>query len=159
VLEDESQVIESVAGVSYYDPSPFVAVENGFASDLNGAAVTGDFFRVMGVEPILGRALHPSDDKSGAANVLVITHGLWPRRYGGSRDVIGRRFVVSERPFTIVGVMPPDVECPHGVEAWKPDSLGRNEPGGLGGVRRSTPQNTTAGRSAGAVPCGSPGRG
>lgn len=118
VISKESRVLESVAGVSYYDPSPFAVVENGFASNLSGAAVAGDFFRVIGVQPILGRALNRADDVMGAENVLVITHGLWQRRYGGSRDVIGRRVIVSERPFTIVGVMPPDVECPRGVEAW-----------------------------------------
>jgi predicted permease len=119
VISKESRVLESVAGVSYYDhPSPFAAVENGAASSISGAAVAGDFFRVLGVEPILGRALNRADDVMGAESVLVITHALWQRRYGGSRDVIGRRVMVNERPFAIVGVMPPQVECPHGVEAW-----------------------------------------
>ena len=119
VISKESRVLESVAGVSYYDhPSPFAAVENGSASSISGAAVAGDFFRVLGVEPILGRALNRDDDVIGTEGVLVITHGLWQRRYGGSRDVIGRRLIVSEHPFAIVGVMPPQVECPHGVEAW-----------------------------------------
>ncbi len=118
VIGKESRVLESVAGVSYYGAIHLVAVENGHASPISGAAVAGDFFRVVGVPPILGRALSPADDVKGAENVLVITHGLWQRRYGGSRDVIGRRVVVSERPFAIVGVMPPNIECPHGVEAW-----------------------------------------
>ncbi len=119
VISRQSRVLESVAGVSYYDhPSPFSVVENGSAGSISGAAVAGDFFRVLGVAPILGRALNRADDVLGAENVLVITHGLWRRRYGGSRDVIGRRLSVSERPFTIVGVMPLNVECPHGVEAW-----------------------------------------
>jgi predicted permease len=118
VVRDESHVLETVAGVSYYGAAPILAVENGVANYVNGAAVAGDFFRVIGVEPILGRALRRADDVSGAENALVIAHGLWQRRYGGSRDVIGRRVIVGERPFTIVGVMPPDVECPRGVEAW-----------------------------------------
>jgi predicted permease len=118
VIEEASLVLESVAGVSYYDPSPFGAVENGFASPTSGAAVTSGFFRVLGAPPILGRALEDGDDTSGAPGVLVITHGLWQRRYGGAPDVIGRRLAVRERPFTIVGVMPKGMECPHGVEAW-----------------------------------------
>jgi predicted permease len=118
VISRESRTLESVAGISYYDPSPFATVENGLASSISGAAVAGDFFRVIGVPPILGRVLNRTDNVLGAESVLVITHGLWQRRYGGSRDAIGRRLMVSERPFTIVGVMPPDVECPHGVEAW-----------------------------------------
>jgi putative ABC transport system permease protein len=113
-----SRVLESVAGVSYYDPSPYVAVENGVASPIVAAAVTGDFFSVVGAAPILGRALERGDDLTSAPNVLVISHGLWQRRYGGAPDVVGRGIVVGEQPFTIVGVMPPDFECPQGVSAW-----------------------------------------
>ena len=115
----ESRVLESVAGVSYYEnPSPIATVEDGHASSILGASVTGDFFRVLGAEPILGRALNRTDDLAGAENVLVITHSLWQRRYGSAHDVIGRRLVVNEHTFVVVGVMPPNVECPHGVEAW-----------------------------------------
>ena len=70
-------------------------VENGAASNVTGAAVTGDFFRVIGAGPILGRVLNRADDVVGAENVLVITHRLWQSRYGGSRDVIGRRVIVA----------------------------------------------------------------
>jgi putative ABC transport system permease protein len=119
VIGKESRTLESVAGVSYYEhPSPFATVEDGVPSSISGAAVTGEFFRVLGATPILGRVLNRADDVQGAENVLVITHGLWQRRYGGTRDVIGRRVMVRERPFVVVGVMPPNVECPHGVEAW-----------------------------------------
>jgi hypothetical protein len=55
---------------------------------------------------------------AGAENVLVMSHGLWQRRYGGSREVIGRRLMLRDRQFTIVGVMPQDMEYPRGVEAW-----------------------------------------
>jgi putative ABC transport system permease protein len=102
VIRDESRVLESVAGVSYY----------------GGGVVTGDFFRVIGVEPILGRALNRGDDVMGAENVLLVTHGVWQRRYGGARGVIGQRMMVGETPFTIVGVMPRDFEGPPGVETW-----------------------------------------
>jgi putative ABC transport system permease protein len=119
VIARESRILESVAGISYYDhPSPFAAVENESASSITAASVAGDFTRVLGVEPILGRALRRADDVVGAENVLVITHALWQRRYGGTRDVIGRRLTLNEQPFVIVGVMPPNVECPHDVEAW-----------------------------------------
>ena len=139
VIGKESRVFESVAGLSYYGAWPLVAVENGSASDINGAAVAGDFFRVLGVDPILGRALHRADNVIGAENVLVITHRLWRRRYGGAPDLVGRRLMVSQRPFTIVGVMPPEVECPHGVEAWMTLATSAStltNPGFQEGVRR-----------------------
>src|SRR5438552_18846676 len=117
-ISRESRLLERVAGVSYYGAGPGVVFENGSASYLSGASVTGAFFDVLGVEPLLGRALRRADDVTGAENVLVITHALWQRRYGGSRDVIGRRLMIGEQPFTIVGVMPPDFAYPPGVEAW-----------------------------------------
>ena len=96
-----------------------VVVDDGVSSYVNVALVTGGFFDVLGVRPILGRALTPADDVEGAENVIVISHGLWQRRYGGSREVIGRRVMLGEQPFTIVGVMPPDLDYPSGVEVWR----------------------------------------
>src|SRR5207249_981045 len=114
----ESRLLERVAGISYYGAGRGMVFENGSAIYLGGASVTGGFFEVLGVEPLLGRALHSSDDVIGAENVLVITHALWQRRYGGSPDAIGRRLMIGDHPFTIVGVMPPDFAYPPGVEAW-----------------------------------------
>jgi len=114
----ESRLFERVAGVSFQGAGTDVAVEHGEASYIRTASVTGTFFAVLGVAPVLGRALEPADDVAGAEKVLVITHGLWQRRYGGARDVIGRRLMLSEHPFTIVGVMPSGLDYPRGVEGW-----------------------------------------
>ena len=114
----DSRLLESVAGVSYYGAGNSVVFESGRASHLRAASVMGGFFGVVGVEPVLGRALRTADDMAGAERALVISHGLWQRRYGGSHDAIGRRLTIGEQPFTIVGVMPPDFEYPRGVEAW-----------------------------------------
>jgi predicted permease len=116
---DASRLLESVAGVTSNGALRWVVVESGVSDYARGALVTGGFFDVLGAEPILGRAFTRSDDHEGAEDVLVISHGLWRRRYGGSRDVIGRRVTLNERPFTIVGVMPPDVDYPAGVELWR----------------------------------------
>jgi putative ABC transport system permease protein len=117
-LGRESRVLERVAGASYYGAGSGVVFENGTASYLSGTSVTGSFFEVLGVGPLLGRSLSPADDRPGAPNVLVITHALWQRRYGGSQDALGRRLQIGDQSFTIVGVMPPDVGYPRGVEAW-----------------------------------------
>ncbi len=117
-LRAGSRRLESIAGVGYNDPSPLALVDGGSVTFVQGARVGGDFFRVLGAGPALGRTLTARDDVTGAENVLVITYGLWQRRYGGSRDVLGRRLTFGGQPFTIVGVMPADVEYPRGVEAW-----------------------------------------
>ena len=103
--------------VGYNDPSVLALAEPGATTFAQVARVTGGFFDVLGAAPALGRTLESSDDIAGSEPVLVITHALW-QRLGGSRDVLGRRLTVGEQQFTIVGVMPPDVEYPRGVEAW-----------------------------------------
>jgi putative ABC transport system permease protein len=117
-LRDGSRTLEGVAAVGYNGALPIAVTDGGTAGYVKTASVTGDFFDVLGVPPVLGRALRRADDVAGAEHVLVITHGLWQRRYGGSPDVIGRPVIVQRQQFTIVGVMPRDVEYPRGVEAW-----------------------------------------
>jgi predicted permease len=113
-----THVFAGVAALGYSDPSQLEIVEESSAAYISGARVGGNFFDVLGPRAMLGRTLNPADDTVGSEPVLVITHGLWQRRYGGALDVIGRRLTISDQRFTIVGVMPPDVEYPRGVEAW-----------------------------------------
>jgi putative ABC transport system permease protein len=114
-----SRLLEAVAGVDANGVGREVVTERGESSYVQSASVTGPFFQVLGVDAMLGRSLTRADDAEGAENVVVISHRLWTRRYGSARDVIGRRLTLSEQPFTIVGVMPPDVDYPHGVELWR----------------------------------------
>ena len=118
MLSKEGLVLETAAGVDYNGAQPWVVVENGSATFVQSAAITGNFFGVLGIKPLLGRALNRADDMIGAENVIAVSHGLWQRRYGGSRDVIGRALTLRERRFTIVGVMPAGFEYPRGSEAW-----------------------------------------
>ena len=118
-VAEASELLVNAAGVTRNGVGRTVVVENGISSYVNDALVTGRFFDVLGVRPILGRTITPADDVEGAENVLVVSHGLWQRRYGASREVVGRRVVLSEQPFTIVGVMPPDIDYPAGVEVWR----------------------------------------
>ncbi len=70
--------------------------------------VSGNFFSVLGVKPIIGRMLAPDDDRPGTAQpVSVISYGLWTRRFGQDPGVIGRDIMLDDVPFTIVGVAPP----------------------------------------------------
>jgi predicted permease len=119
VVGDESRVLIRTAGVSRNGVGRAVVVENGTSSYVNEALVTGDFFDVLGVRPLFGRAITAADDVEGAANVLVVSHALWQRRYGASRAILGRSVMLTGQRFTIVGVMPPDIDYPSGVEVWR----------------------------------------
>ena len=69
--------------------------------------VSLEYFRVLGVAPALGRDFLPEEDIPGAARVAILSHGLWQRRFGGDPAILGRTVVMSEIPFTIIGVMGP----------------------------------------------------
>ena len=117
LLGDQSRLFAAVAGVGYND-GQLPLVDGGEASYAQVSRVTGDFFKVLGVAALIGRTLGPSDDVTGAGGVLVVTHAYWQRRYGGAPDVLGRRVTIGGQPFTIVGVMPRDVQHPREVDAW-----------------------------------------
>ncbi|HEX8149361.1 MAG TPA: ABC transporter permease [Pyrinomonadaceae bacterium] len=70
--------------------------------------VSAEYFDVMRARPVLGRAFLREEDGAGGAPVTVLSHGFWRRRFGGDPSVVGREIVLDGRPFTVVGVMPPD---------------------------------------------------
>ena len=67
--------------------------------------VTWNFWSVLGAQPTLGRAFTEAEDNQGA-RVVVISHGLWQRRFGGASNVIGRKISLNDEPYEVVGVMP-----------------------------------------------------
>ena len=82
---------------------------SGETEPIDGIYASGRLFEVLGVGPVLGRVLQPSDDVRGGGPdgaVAVISHGLWQRRFGGTPDVIGRQLTIQRVPVTIVGVTP-----------------------------------------------------
>jgi putative ABC transport system permease protein len=95
-----------------------LVADRGDSFVVDAARVTGEFFDVLGAAAILGRGLRPEDDRTGAENVLVLSHGLWRGRFGADPGALGRRITVGGQPFTIVGVMGRDVDHPRRVEAW-----------------------------------------
>jgi len=85
--------------------------------------VTADFFSVLGVAPQMGRAFLPADDEQGAAPVAVISEGLWRSRFGANPGLIGNTIDLDKRPFTVVGVMPPNFRFSldgRGGQLWIP---------------------------------------
>ena len=67
--------------------------------------VSPNYFDVLGVQPIMGRSLAPSDEEAGH-HIAIISFGLWRRLFGADPQVLGKRFLISDEPYTIVGVMP-----------------------------------------------------
>jgi putative ABC transport system permease protein len=87
------------------------------------AGVTNGFFHVLGVQPVLGRAFVPEDDKPETISVAIISHGLWKRRFGSDPAIVGKQVQMSSRPITVIGVMPPGFEFPEQTQVWVPSAV------------------------------------
>ena len=87
-----------------------------------GATVTWNMFPMLGVQPILGRQFRPDEDTPGAPRVVLLSHGVWQRRYGGDKGIIGRTITVNGDAHTVVGVMPPKFAFPNQVQLWIPQT-------------------------------------
>jgi predicted permease len=96
-------------------------VGDGEPQRLTMAFVTDGFFQTLSRPPLLGRPLQAQDHVAGQGNVVVLSHGLWQRRFGGSADVVGRSLTLDGIPCTVVGVMPRGFDVPSpSAEAWLP---------------------------------------
>lgn len=79
---------------------------------VEGAVVSTEFFKTLGITPLLGRAFESSDEQSGGSeglNAVMLSHSGWQKHFGGDKKILGRQVVVDEKPFQIVGVTPPGI--------------------------------------------------
>ena len=84
-----------------------------------GNMMTPSVFRMLGVNPLLGRTFTPEERVSG--DVVLLSHGLWQQRFGSDPAIVGQALTVDEEPLTIVGVMPPRFDFPRpGIDFWLP---------------------------------------
>ena len=68
--------------------------------------VSGDFFSVLGTNPLLGRIILPGDTQPGQDRVAVMSYGLWMDDFGGDSRIVGRHITIDQKPYTVIGVMP-----------------------------------------------------
>lgn len=118
----DSRTLADAAGVGFSGAMIYPLVQDDLAHVLRLARVTGNFFELLGVQPVLGRLLVPSDDLSGADPVLVLSHEAWRSRFGADASMVGRRLLdpFLQARYTVIGVAPPGLEFPAGVEGWVP---------------------------------------
>ncbi|MFL6310799.1 MAG: ABC transporter permease [Terriglobales bacterium] len=94
------------AGMAAYRSTGFNLSGNGEPERLHGEMISAGFFEILGANPIMGRTFTADEDRIGANPTVMITEGLWQRKFGGRRDIIGQRMVLDDVGRTIVGVIP-----------------------------------------------------
>jgi putative ABC transport system permease protein len=101
--------------------------------------VSANFFATLGVMPLLGRSFAPEEDRVGANPVAVIGYGLWQRRFAADAEIINKTITLNDRPFTVIGVLPPEFQFYRAADVFVsinlmlPERL-RQERGEHGGV-------------------------
>jgi len=110
---------DAVAVVKPWQPSMTGSAE---PERLEGQRVSASYFRVLGVSPALGLDFNSSDDRLNGPNVVIISDGLWQRRFHGEGAIVGRQVTLNDTSFTVIGVLPrafENVLSPR-AEVWSP---------------------------------------
>src|ERR1051326_200999 len=93
---------------------------DGEPESLSGLATSWNFLDVLGVPVALGRGFQPADDDPGAERVVILSDGLWRRRFGADSHVLGRVIQLNAEPWTVIGVLPAGFRSPVPSDVWRP---------------------------------------
>ena len=122
-FQQQNQSFENIAG---YAGDSLILTGSGEPLRIQSVNVSHNLFSVLGIGPLLGRSFSADDERQGQNQVAVIGYGLWQRRFGGDRGLIGRQITLDNRSYSVIGVMPREFEFPiqtERVELWTPLSL------------------------------------
>jgi len=108
----------------------FTITGDGEPEQVWGSQVSANFFRMLRISPILGRDFSAEDEQPGHEQVVILSHGLWQRHYGGDPSIIGKSILVDEKPFTVIGILPRTFSLYGTIpefEMWKPFAFNRTQ--------------------------------
>ncbi len=118
VYEDWLEMNRAFESVGIYAGSMYTATGGDRAERIRGTHVTFGVFAALRIAPMLGRVLVREDDRLGGGQMVVLSHGLWQRRFGSDSAVVDKTMVLDESVYTIVGVMPRGFYFPEASELW-----------------------------------------
>jgi putative ABC transport system permease protein len=107
---------KSLSGIAEFSPWQLVLQTNEGAERIETGLVTGNYFEIMGLAPVLGRLTRPSDDGPGVPAVIVLTYDAWQKRFGGDSSIVGKQLRVDRTSATVIGVLQPAPFFPQRVE-------------------------------------------
>jgi putative ABC transport system permease protein len=121
-FQDWREQAQSFADVAFFNLrwNGNLRSHEGATETLKTTFTTANLFDLLGVEPVRGRNFLPSDNEADAPRVLLISHRLWQRSFGGAENVIGREVNLDGEMRTIIGVMPKEFRFPTQTDVWAP---------------------------------------
>ena len=117
-LRDQARTLESLSAV--LNSTINLADDGQPPERIQGAYVSGNFFRMLGEQPVLGRDFVDDDDREGAEPAVLLGNSVWQNRYGGDPGVLGLSIRVNGLVGTVIGVMPPNMRFPNNTDLWIP---------------------------------------
>jgi putative ABC transport system permease protein len=121
-LEAYSGVIEDIGAWTAAETVHMTDLEEPLR--LEAPRASSSLFRILGVQPILGRFFTPQEEVPGADNAVVLSHALWRSAFGADSAVVGEDIRLDGAPYRVVGVAPPEVMLPRDADAWRALALG-----------------------------------
>ncbi|PWT82709.1 MAG: hypothetical protein C5B57_08280 [Blastocatellia bacterium] len=117
---------ESFEGMAAFSQILMNLTGDGEPEQVLGLMVTHGFFETLGVGPAVGRAFRTEEDTPVSNNVVILSHELWQRRWGGDPTIVGRKLTMNNRLMEVVGVMPPAFRFPNTrADLWVPFGMDR----------------------------------
>jgi len=104
-INDFRESSKTLGGIAEYSPYTVTLLNDHRAERLQVGLVTGNYFSVMGLSPVVGRAFGPDDDGRGAAPVMILTHEYWEKKFAGDPSIVGKTLRVGGKVVTVVGVL------------------------------------------------------
>jgi putative ABC transport system permease protein len=139
-LRTQADTFEHLAAAEWWDVNLAAGDE---AERVSGFAVTANFFAALGAQPALGRTFTADEETRGNHRRVILSDGMWQRRFAGDPGVLGQTLLLDGETFEIVGVMPKDFSFPMGSEIWAPLAMDAKT-----AERRNTRYLTLVGRLA-----------
>jgi putative ABC transport system permease protein len=115
--KEQTRTFESLAAIGYAN---FNLVGHGEPEQYAGNTVSPSIFPLLGIRPVTGRYFHEGEDRPGGARVVMISEGLWRRRFGGDRSLIGKSLALNGVNYTLVGVAPAELPLLTNGDVWVP---------------------------------------
>lgn len=141
---DWKRMTTTLETVEVYGGGPYAMQTSSGIERIDSMTASAGFFRLLGVQPVLGRDFRDGEDRPAAPNVALISYATWQKRYGGQTDVLGKTVTLDNVPITIIGVLPRDFSFAGAgrAEFWtalhaddKPDTRGEHSLSGLGKLK------------------------
>lgn len=118
IYQAQTSVLQDIAAFDF--TSPGFTLTGDKPEQLRGIHVSEAYFRLFGARPVVGRTFLPSEDSPNGGKAVVISHGLWQRRFGGDAAVAGKSVLLGNESYTIVGVIGADFRSDPEADIWLP---------------------------------------